>query len=275
MLFLADIRVVRAYLAVGLVAVVTYHWTSRSPYAYELVGSYAVVGAVIGVLRQESSERRPWLVLTGGLVLMVAGDLARDLSARPGSPNVSDAFYMVAYPLLAVGLLLLTRQITSPGNVLDTLIVAGSMSALLWPLLFASLLHGGQTLAQRLTLGIYPCWDLFLLAAVARIALSRSMHMRRAMLLVAAVALFLLGDIFRFDSINTYALGNWQDYVWLTAYVCWGAAALHPVATRDAEHPDAAPVRRVALLAVPVVFLPATILIGMTRNDSSEYVAAP
>jgi signal transduction histidine kinase len=270
--FLADIRVVRAYFAIGMVAVATYHWTSGFPYTYDVIGFYAAIGAVIGALRQRGDERRPWLAFAAGFVLMIAGDLAWSLWPDAGSPNISDAFYMVAYPLVALGLLLLTRRITGPGNVLDTIIVAGSMATVLWPLLFASFLHGGQTWSQRLTLGIYPCWDLLLVAAAVRIALSRSLHTRRTMLLVASVALFLVGDICWFDSVNTYALGNWEDYAWLTAYVCWGAAALHPAAIADAERPEVAPFRRFALLTIPVAFLPAAIVIGMTRNDWSEYV---
>jgi signal transduction histidine kinase len=270
--FLADIRVVRAYFAVGMATVLTYHWTSHYPYVYEAIGAYAAVGAMAGALRQGGAERRAWLAIAGGLIVMVAGDLAWALTPNPGSPNISDAFYMVGYPLLAVGLLLLTRRITGAGNIVDTLIVAGSLATVLWPLLFASFLHGGQNWAQRLTLGVYPCWDLVLVAAAVRIALSRSLHTRRMILLVVSVALFLVGDVCWFDSVNTYALGNWEDYAWLTAYVCWGAVALHPAPMSDAERPEVAPFRRFALLAIPVAFLPAAILIGMTRNDSSEYV---
>jgi signal transduction histidine kinase len=272
MSFLADIRVVRAYFALGMATVLTYHWTSQYPYTYEVIGAYAAAGAVIGALRQHGAERRAWLAFAGGFIVMVAGDLAWDLTPNPGSPNISDAFYMVAYPLLAVGLLLLTRRITGAGNIVDTLIVAGSLATVLWPLLFASFLHGGQNWAQRLTLGIYPCWDLLLIAAAVRIALSRSLHTRRTILLVVSVALFLVGDSFWFESVNTYALGNWEDYAWLTAYVCWGAAALYPAPMSDAERVEVAPFRRFALLAIPVAFLPAAILMGMTRNDSAEYV---
>jgi signal transduction histidine kinase len=272
LLVLADRRVIRAYFAVGIGGVVAYHWLSAYPYAYEMIGAYAVVGTLVGALRRRGPERQPWLAFAAGFGLMVAGDLAWDLTPNAGSPNISDLFYMAAYPLLALGLLVLTRRTAGRGNVVDTLIVAGSLGTVLWPLLFASFLHGGQTLAQRLTLGVYPCWDLVLLAAVVRLALTGSLHTRRSLLLAASVGLFLVGDICWFDSVNTYVLGNWEDYAWLTAYVCWGTAALHPAPIGQSERPEVTPFRRFALLAIPVAFLPAAIVIGMTRNDSSEYV---
>lgn len=272
MSFLADIRVVRAYFALGIATLVTYHWTSGYPYMYEVIGYYGALGAVAGSLRQPRAERLPWLAFSAGFIVMVTGDLAWSLWPSAGSPNISDAFYMVAYPLIATGLLLLTRRITGRGNIVDTLFVAGSLSTVLWPLLFASFLHGGQTWGQRLTLGIYPCWDLVFVAAVVRIALSRPLQTRRTMLLVASVMLFLVGDVCWFDSVNTYALGNWEDYAWLAAYVCWGTSALHPAPAEGTERAEATPFRRFALLAIPVAFLPAAILIGMTRNDNYEIV---
>jgi signal transduction histidine kinase len=270
--FLADIRFVRAYFAVGIAAVATYHWTSGYPYMYEVIGFYGAFGALVGALLRKGPERLPWLAFSAGFILMVTGDLAWSLWPSAGSPNVSDAFYLVAYPFIAAGLLLLTRRITGRGNVIDTLFVAGSMATVLWPLLFASFLHGGQTWGQRLTLGIYPCWDLLFIAAAVRIALSRSAHTRRSLLLIASVSLFLVGDVFWFDSVNTYVLGNWMDFAWLAAYVCWGTSALHPAPIDSAERPDASLFARFVLLTIPVAFLPAAILIGMMRNDGYEVV---
>ena len=272
MSFLADIRFVRAYFAIGIAAVATYHWTSGYPYMYEVIGFYGALGAMAGALLRKGPERLPWLAFSAGFTLMVAGDLAWSLWPSAGSPNISDAFYMVAYPFIAAGLLLLTRRITGRGNVIDTLFVAGSLSTVLWPLLFASFLHGGQSWGQRLTLGIYPAWDLLFIAAAVRIALSRSLHTPRTILLVVSVMLFLVGDAFWFDSVNTYVLGNWEDFAWLAAYVCWGTSALHPAPLDNGERPDASPFARFALLTIPVAFLPAAILIGMTRNDAYEIV---
>ena len=239
---------------------------------YEVIGFYGALGAMAGALLRKGPERLPWLAFSAGFTLMVAGDLAWSLWPSAGSPNISDAFYMVAYPFIAAGLLLLTRRITGRGNVIDTLFVAGSLSTVLWPLLFASFLHGGQSWGQRLTLGIYPAWDLLFIAAAVRIALSRSLHTPRTILLVVSVMLFLVGDAFWFDSVNTYVLGNWEDFAWLAAYVCWGTSALHPAPLDNGERPDASPFARFALLTIPVAFLPAAILIGMTRNDAYEIV---
>ena len=280
MSFRAERRLVLAYLAVGLGAVGAYHWWDYYGFGYEVIGLYGVAGGLGGALRHHGAARRPWLAFAVGVMLMVAGDFAWNLQDRyfgtPGSPGLSDIFYMAAYPTMAAGLLLLTRKLigSSRGSILDTVIVALSLATLLWPLLFASFLDTGQTTAQRMTVGIYPCWDLVLIALAARIALSRTLHTRRTMLLVVAVGLFLTGDTFWFESINTYVLGNWEDFMWLTAYVFFGAAALCPSPLQSVERPEVTPFRRFALLAIPVALLPGALLVAPAQGVFATYVDA-
>ena len=274
----AELGHARVYLLVGLALVVAYHWFDYGGYGYEVIGLYGAGGTLAGAMRHAGAARWPWLAFSAGVLLMVGGDVAWDLETRffgpPGAPNLSDAFYMLAYPALATGLLLLTRKLVGParGNLLDALVVALSLTTLLWPLLFATFLDSGQSTAQRLTVGVYPCWDLLLLALVARIALSRAMHTRRSLLLIVAVALFLTGDVFWFESINTYVLGDWEDFMWLTAYVCFGAAALYPAAGGAAERPEVTPFRRFALLAIPVALLPGAVVLAPQQGALAVYV---
>jgi signal transduction histidine kinase len=276
--FLADVRFVRGYLLVGVALVLGYHWVD-STYAYWAIAGYGSAGTVVGALRLRGPERLPWLLLAGGVSLFAIGDIAwyilSMLGPVPGSPNISDWLYFCAYPLVAVALVLLSRQMSQGGigTTIDALIVALAVSAMLWPVLFATVMNGGnQPIGTRLTVGVYPCWDILFCILAVRIALMRSLHTRRTMLLVGAVVLYFTGDLFWFKSIDTYALGDWMDYAWLGAYVCFGGAALHPSPVRPVTGTASSPVRRFMLLAVPVTLLPAAIVAEMLAGRAFSYV---
>lgn len=266
MSFLADLRFVRAYLVVGVAAVVAYRWVQGNP-AYWAIALFGAAGTVVGALRGPRGQRLPWLLLASGVVLWVGGDIAWEVIAMggdaPSSPNASDAFYFVAYPTVAAALFLLTRHAAGGrlATAIDSLIVAVTASIALWPLLFATVAEDGQTLATRLTVGVYPSWDIVFVVLCARIALTRALHVRRMLLLLGSMSLFLTGDAFWFDSVNTYALGDWMDFAWLAAYVGFGAAALHPTAVQRSNGEGMAPLARFALLAVPIALLPAALVL--------------
>lgn len=267
MSFLADLRFVRAYLVVGVAAVVAYRWVGGNPAYYWAIALYGAAGTVAGALRGPRGQRLPWLLLASGVVLWVGGDIAWEVIAMggdaPSSPNASDAFCFVAYPTVAAALFLLTRHAAGGrlATTIDASIVAVTASIALWPLLFATVAEDGQTLSTRLTVGVYPSWDIVFVVLCARIALTRAMHVRRMLLLLGSMSLFLTGDAFWFDSVNTYALGDWMDFAWLAAYVGFGAAALHPTAVQRSGGEGMAPLARFALLAVPIALLPAALVL--------------
>ena len=223
--FLAENKLVRGYLLAGLALVVAYHWENGT-YDYWAIALYGAAGAVAGAFRAPRGDRAPWLLLAGGVVLFVAGDIAWDvldmLGPVPASPNLSDYLYFAAYPLVALALVVLSRRMSNGGigTTIDALIVGVAVAAILWPVLFKTALQGAHVpLGTRLTAGSYPCWDILFLVLAMRIALMRSLQTRRTMLLVAAIFLYFIGDLFWFQSVTTYALGDWMDYAWLGSYV--------------------------------------------------------
>lgn len=265
MSFLADVRFTRAYLAVGLAAVVGYHWVGGDV-SYWAIACYGAVGSLLGALRMPRAERLPWLVLAAAILLWVAGDIEWEVEAMlghtPASPSISDGIYLTAYPLAALALALLARRAGSDaGAVVDSVIIATTIATALWPWLFATLLHGdARSLATRLTVGVYPCWDILILVLAIRVALTRTLHSRRVALLLASIAVFFVGDLFWFDSVNTYVLGDWMDYMWLAAYVGFAGAALHPSPVARQGEPTLSAFRRYLSLACPVALLPAAII---------------
>jgi signal transduction histidine kinase len=275
--FLAENKLVRGYLLAGLALVAAYRWENGT-YDYWAIALYGAAGTIAGALRAPRGDRAPWLLLAGGVTLLAAGDIAWDVldmrGAMPASPNASDDLYFVAYPLIALALFVLSRRMANGGigTTIDALIVGVAVAAMLWPFLFATALHGKHVpLGTRLSAGAYPCWDILFLVLAMRIALMRSLHTRRTMLLVAAVFLYFVGDLFFFQSVTTYALGDWMDYMWLSAYVAFGAAALHPSPVVRAET-QMSSLRRFLLLATPVALLPVAIVAEMLNGRSFTVV---
>jgi signal transduction histidine kinase len=249
----------------GALLVGSYHWW-ESTYAYWTIGLYGAAGAIAGAARTAKGGRAPWWLIAGGVTFFVAGDVAWDLldmlGSEPVSPNLSDALYFVGYALVAAGLIVLSQRMGNRGvgTTVDALIVALAAATILWPVFFATAMHDKHVpLGVKLTEGAYPSFDLVFLLLTLRIALMRSQHSRRTRLLGAAAVLYLVGDLCWFQSIDTYALDHWMDYLWLGAYIAFGAAALHP-APVVADETSTAPLRRFALLAAPVAVLPAAIL---------------
>ena len=253
------------YLALGL-AFAAYYRLDHDDYTYWAIALYGAAGTVLGACRMPRSERRPWLFLAAGVTLWVAGDIewyAETMFGRnPTSPDVSDAFYFVAYPLVAIGLVLLARGYarTTAGVVIDSAVFGVTLATALWPVLFATVIVS-ESLGTRLTMGTYPCWDILFVVLGVRIALSRPLQTTRTVALLAALSSLFLGDLFWADSARNYALGDWMDYAWLIAYIGIGAAALLPAPAVLKQADDVSSTRRFAVLALPVTVLPAVVVV--------------
>jgi signal transduction histidine kinase len=272
--------VVLAYVVVGLGLVVGYRWV-HSDYAYWGIALYGAAGTVAGACRMPAGRRRPWLFMAAGVVLWVLGDLEWDIEAAlgrsPTSPDVSDAFYFVAYPLVAIGLLQLVRSVarTTAGTAIDSAVFGVMLASALWPLLFASVTgSNGESLAERLTMGVYPCWDIVFVVLGARIALMRPFETRRTVVLLAAVGALFVGDLFWADSTETYVLGDWMDYGWLAGYLGFGVAALLPASPRRQETETVSALRRFLVLALPVMVVPAVVVIETVLGHRFSVVDA-
>lgn len=270
----------RGYLALGLAAVGAYHLCSGATAValYGAIGVYTIAASLFGATRGAALPR---LVLTGGLTLLVAGDLewyvADLLGHTPGTPSAADALYLLAYPTLAAGLVVLSRG-RGRANLLDSVTVTVALATVLWSPLFASFrASSGDPLSERLTLGAYPVWDLLLFLLAARFALGRALRAAwRAQLTLAFVFLF-LGDLFWAASADTYALGGWVDSTWLVAYLLLGASALHRSVREEA--PTAATSqfvvrRRFLVLALPVAILPIALVGEVLFGHTPTFVDA-
>jgi diguanylate cyclase (GGDEF)-like protein/PAS domain S-box-containing protein len=214
-----------------------------------LLGLSPVAAILLGLRRHRPQSRGPWLWFAVGFLLFWLGDLytysyPRLLGKEVPFPSIGDAAYLVVYPALMAGLLILVRRRNPGGDragAIDSLIMTVGLALLSWVVLIQPSLHVDElSVAARLVSIAYPIGDILLLAAAIRLAVDAGTR-RPAFYMLAASILALLAT----DSVyglltlqSAYDGQAWLDVGWISFYLLWGAAALHP-SMRELERPSA------------------------------------
>src|SRR4051812_42960283 len=106
------------YLAVGAAVSALYVWVppfAGSGPVFNLLGLSPVVAIIVGVRRYRPSGAGPWRWFAIGFLLFWLGDLytysyPRLTGAEVPFPSLGDAAYIIVYPALMMGLLILVRR---------------------------------------------------------------------------------------------------------------------------------------------------------------------
>jgi len=239
---------------------------------YVVIGA-ASVGALAEGTRRLERSRAAWTFFTLGVGSAVVADAISGwyelhLGKEPPTPSVVDVFYLAGYPLMLTGVVLLLRElgaVRSRVALLDALIIAVAAGTVQWVFFFDPAVHSSlKPLARVVALG-YPTMDLFMLVALVQLLLATGGRVVAYRLLVASMALWVIGDEIYGLSIDNYVAGGWVDAFWLLAYVLWGAAALDPSAgrppARDRREVPRLTVDRLVLLACALLTIPAIVLV--------------
>ncbi|MEV1285735.1 EAL domain-containing protein [Micromonospora sp. NPDC049679] len=203
------------------------HWAAAT---WAAIGLTSAGGIALGVRRHGPARRSPWWLIAVAILAFAAGDTVYALSADSFLPDV---FYLSMFPLLAVGLLGLTRAsalIRDRSNLLDVLTFVCAVALLSWIFLIApSIAAPGFSSFERSVLAGYALGDLLVSATMVR--LLSAARPTPALILLAVGAAGMLGA----DVLYGLAVidGSWQDggpveSGWLVFYAAWGAAGLHP-----------------------------------------------
>ena len=107
---------------------------------YNLVGLSSVAAIVVGIRMHRPVRPLHWHVLALGMVVVNIGEAIftfyeSDLGIEAPFPSVADAFYLLAMPCFAVGLMLMHRRQVPErqwANLVDALIIATVAGMLLW-----------------------------------------------------------------------------------------------------------------------------------------------
>jgi diguanylate cyclase (GGDEF)-like protein/PAS domain S-box-containing protein len=239
-----------AYLAVGGLLTAAYLWfpplQGNGP-LINLLGLSGSVAVAVGIYMHRPKARIAWVLFIVGLFLFFAGDLytysyPKLTGADVEFPSIGDAIYLMVYPALVAGLLLLIRRRNPRGDragVIDSLIISVGIALLSWVFLVAPNIHlSGLTWLEKAVSAAYPLGDILLLAAAVRLAVDNGKRAPAFYLLVGSIV-----SLLAVDSAYTYALLTEAydhqlsyDVGWIAFYLLWGAAALHP-SMRTLEEP--------------------------------------
>ncbi len=160
-------------------------------------------------------------------------------------PLPSDAFWLMLYPALVVGLSIFAHRRAAGqewSTIIDAAIVIVGLSLLSWVFIVSASLHKtSMDLIGLFVVVAYPVGDLAVLGVLVRLLLQRSGDRNAALLCIAlGLVLFLLGDlswalVFRFDAKLSGFAHSALESVFLAAFSCFGAAAIHPDAQELAK----------------------------------------
>ena len=263
----------QVYLAAGALICALYVWVppfAGSGPVFNLLGLSPVVAIVVGV-RRHRAPRRPVALVRDRVPAVLAGRPlhlqlpAADLDHEVPFPSLGDAAYLIVYPALMAGLLILVRRRNPErdrAGAIDSLIMTLGLALISWIALIQPSLHDDElsTVAKLVSIA-YPIGDILLLAAAIRLAVDTGTR-RPAFYLLASSIVALLATDFAYGLVTlagAYDGQVWLDIGWISFYLLWGAAALHP-SMRELER--AAPDRDPRLTPLRLVLLTCASLIA-------------
>ena len=210
-----------------------------------VLGFSGVVAIVAGIRMHDPKAKVAWWLFAGGQFLFLSGDVYTYSNPNASFPSVGDALYLAVYPMLMAGLLVLVRRRNprrDPAAVVDALILTIGIGLLSWVFLIAPNIHLGDISSLGKAVSIaYPLGDVLLLAAAIRLAVDAGKRAPAFYLLSSSIVCLLATD----SAYNLALLKGTYDHSqliydlgWISYYVLWGAAALHP-SMRVLEEPAA------------------------------------
>jgi diguanylate cyclase (GGDEF)-like protein len=250
---------------------------------YSVIGLSSVLAIAAGLRLHRPIRRAPWYWMLAGLALWVAGDTLwtwyERIAHTDPFPSLADVLYLAAYPIVAVGIVLLIRARRSSddwGGVIDSTIVTVGLGLVCWVFLMRpTVLDTADPLLARLIGLAYPLCDVLLLGLLARLVFAPGARTAAYRLLSLAVVLTLVADgIFDVMTLVSEYETTALDALWLLGYVTWGAAALHPSMRRLSEPAPARDVpftrRRLVALATASLTSPGTLAAQLVLGVSLD-----
>jgi len=206
---------------------------------YSLIGLASCALILVGIRVNRPVDRVAWYMLAAAGGCFALGDLAGDyftdiVHTSAPIPSVADAFYLLGYPFLFIGVSRLSRnpiRRAQREDYADAAIIALGSLTLAWHFLLNSYVHeqGISTLGRLVALA-YPLMDVFLVFVLFKSVVFGSARRPYHLLLMASMAAMFVSD-FSFDLLvlhNAYYTGQFCDAFFLLQYVLVAAAALHP-----------------------------------------------
>jgi diguanylate cyclase (GGDEF)-like protein/PAS domain S-box-containing protein len=232
-----------AFLGAGALGGAAYYFVppfAKSGPFFNVLGASSVVMIAISLRAQRSEDRLPWILFGVGQALFIGGDVItynyeRLFHTEIPFPSVGDFFYLAVYPCLIAGILVLIHR-RDPDrdrdSLIDSLIIAIGAGVVAWVFLMAPYAHDASlSSVVKLVSVAYPLMDVLLLAVAVRLLVGTGRRQAPFYLLVLG-AFFLLATDAAYGLVQLsgviYQNGGPLEAGWLSFYLLWGAAALHP-----------------------------------------------
>ncbi len=247
-------------------------------YLWGSMGLCSTVAVVVGVVKNRPARGAPWVLVAMAQFAFISGGITYDFLTRfhhenNPFPSVADAFYLTAYPLLAIGLFLFVRAQSRERNVgalLDSLIVTLGLALLSWIYLIEPYIRAPQlTFLTKAVSMAYPLGDILILYILARLLLGAQRRNASVTLLLAGGIGFLISDsIHRWSNLH----GDWSvgptSLGFVAFFVLGGTAALYPSISEPTEKISIRPLSPISLAAISVSTLVApTLLVARAILD--------
>jgi diguanylate cyclase (GGDEF)-like protein len=197
--------------------------------AFAALGLACVVTAFIGLHRHAPRRQAGWLLVILGFLGWVLGDALFSLQGVWGIdsyPAPADAVYVVAYGLMAAGLVVMVRRRGANGDlaaVLDAAILATGAAVVAGVFVVAPAASDSSlTTLGKLTSAFYPTADILLLAILVRFWATPSARMTSFRMLICALGFIFAGDVYyTTTTILTGSVASQltNDLVWFAGYI--------------------------------------------------------
>ncbi|GAA3626043.1 putative bifunctional diguanylate cyclase/phosphodiesterase [Microlunatus ginsengisoli] len=265
------------FLAAGAVGIAVYYLVPSGlprDVVYQAFGVASAAGIVVGTRLHRPRRPLPWYLMAAGMLVWSAGDAVAswnaDVMGNDDFPSVADPVYLIGYPFVAAGLILLIRSKklrADTAGVLDSAILTTALGVLSWVLLARPTIVTFQDSVLAAVIAVaYPVADIVLAAILIRMVTTPGGRTPAFRLLVAALALLIVADtaasafnMLVFDATDQI------DWLWLASYALWGAAALHRSMTELTEPDPASDATfsrwRLVALTVAVLVAPGTLAV--------------
>ncbi|WP_067501581.1 bifunctional diguanylate cyclase/phosphodiesterase [Actinoplanes sp. TFC3] len=243
-----------------------------------VVGAGTIVACFTVPRHYHAEPRSAWPFMAATGLFFLAGVLVRPMVIT--QPLIADAVIVPAYVFLGIffALLLRARGSIERHAVLDGLIVcmAGALASALL-LAMPGMAISGQPVAESVLSGLYPLFDVVLLALGINLSFTARTWPVSLRLLVACIGLLICGDLaYSVIGLAGRSYGSpLLDAPFLLTFTLLGVAALHPSVV-ELGHADRHPVQawswRRMLLLVPAVITPFVLLVTVGAGLGTRLV---
>ncbi|HWS38665.1 MAG TPA: diguanylate cyclase, partial [Actinoplanes sp.] len=222
-----------------IITCVYYAFPDAHLYSWAALGYSSAVAILVGVWLHKPARKLPWFLISLAIACFTTGDSWYNLvllqGGQPGFPGLADFFYLMVYPLLTAGLLMLIRARNGGGAnrtaLLDALVPTVGLGLLAWVYWIAPFARAEHLsmLEKVVSIG-YPLGDVLVLAVILRMFTGSGRSLGAVVPLGVAMVGLLVSDVFYGQSQlnNAWDLGGPVDLGWIVFYAAMAFAALRP-----------------------------------------------